>query len=212
MTLPFSAAADRNKQAIGDALAEYFDENIHVLEIGSGTGQHAVYMCGRFPAVIWQPTDQPEYIESLCAAFAHAKENKQVDPNSLLEPIALEVSSAASDLLILKSLGREQYPFIYSANTAHIMSMEDVEAMFALVGKLLNSNGLFALYGPFKIDGEHISVGNSNFDVSLRTEKPHMGIRDKGDLQSLATSNGLQLLKEIAMPANNKILLWQRMH
>jgi len=185
MTLPFNAAADRNKEAIGDALSGYFDGNIKVFEIGSGTGQHAIYLCERFPGVIWQTSDQSLHL--------------------------VEVSSCISQPKAMQALREKQYSFVYSANTAHIMSMEDVTSMFTLLGKVLAKAGFFALYGPFKVDGEHTSEGNLNFDQSLRTEKPHMGIRDKEELVTLGVKHGLQLLEDISMPANNRILLWRQM-
>jgi len=205
MTLPFSAAADRNKEAIGDALSGYFDGNIKVFEIGSGTGQHAIYLCERFPGLIWQTSDQSLHLETLSAAVS------QSGLGNLHTPIELEVSSCISQPKAMQALREKQYSFVYSANTAHIMSMEDVTSMFTLLGKVLAKAGLFALYGPFKVDGEHTSEGNLNFDQSLRTEKPHMGIRDKEELVTLGVKHGLQLLEDISMPANNRILLWRQM-
>lgn len=205
MSSPFNAAADRNKEAIGDALADYFNKPVKVCEIGSGTGQHAIYLCDRFPALTWQPTDQGSHIETLSAACS------QSTLENLLKPVELEVSACVRQPALLQALPEEHYPFVYSANTAHIMSMEDVTSMFTLVGKVLNEAGLYALYGPFKVDGEHTSEGNRNFDQSLRMEKPHMGIRNKEDLINLAAEQGLQLEKDIPMPANNRILLWRRM-
>ena len=204
MSSPFSAAADRNKEVIGDALADYFNEPVKVCEIGSGTGQHAIYFCDRFPAVSWQPTDQGSHIDTLSKACS------QVTLENLLTPIELEVSACIRQPALLQALPEEHYSFIYSANTAHIMSMEDVISMFTLVGSVLKEAGLYALYGPFKVDGVHTSEGNRNFDQSLRMEKPHMGIRNKEDLLVLGTEQGLQLVKDIPMPANNRILLWRR--
>jgi len=205
MTLPFNAAADRNKEAIGDALVRYFDEDIKVFEIGSGTGQHAIYLCERFPGLIWQTSDQSLHIETLSAAVS------QSGLGNLRTPFELEVSSCIAQPKAIQSLCEKQYSFVYSANTAHIMSMEEVTSMFTLLGKVLAEAALFALYGPFKVGGEHTSEGNRIFDQSLRTEKPHMGIRDKEDLVTLGVKHGLQLLEDISMPANNRILLWRRM-
>ena len=205
MATPFSAAADRNKEAIGDALAPYLatgSDEINVLEIGSGTGQHANYLSNRFAHLNWQMTDRQQSIDALnkmCSSTSH-----------LMAPVELEVSACEKDPGLLSGLSHQQYPFIYSSNTAHIMSVEEVGSMFSIVGKLLSTNGIFALYGPFKIDDEHTSESNRQFDQSLRLEKPHMGIRDKGELKRLASSLGLRLYQDIPMPANNRLLLWQQ--
>jgi len=212
--LPYSASADRNKEAIGDALADYFDCAATVpastvlagtvlagtvLEIGSGSGQHAVYLCQRFGHLRWQVTEQKQYLDGLKAAVTHAA------LNNILDPVELEVSAAA--IKNDKSIDTN-YSFVYSANTAHIMGIVQVEAMFALVGQCLSDDGLFALYGPFTENGQHNSEGNRDFDASLRLQDPVMGIRDIAELEVFAKNNNLSLSKQIAMPANNRILLW----
>jgi len=167
--LPFSASADRNKEAIGDALADYLECASTVLEIGSGSGQHAVYLCQRFGNLRWQVTEQSQYIEGLTAAVAHAA------LKNILAAVVLEVSTAANDTDLKIDAN---YSLVYSANTAHIMGIEQVAAMFAVAGQCLSDDGCFALYGPFKENGQHNSEGNRDFDASLRRQDPVMGIRD----------------------------------
>ncbi len=196
MSLPFSAAADRNKVAIGDALSEHFGAVRHVLEIGSGTGQHAVYLASRFSHLQWQPTDRAENLTAISQRIAEA------DTNNVLAPLEVDV---ASDVMPGK-----QYDLAYSANTAHIMSMAEVKAMFTLVSSGIHSGGCFALYGPFSYGGEHTSDGNRNFHHMLQQQAPHMGIRDKAELDAIAFDAGLDFTDDIAMPANNRILIWQR--
>ncbi len=195
--LPFNASADRNKQAIAEALAEYLLQATTVLEIGSGTGQHALHLCQQFSHLQWQLTDQKKYLEGLRAVV------EQSQCNNLLLPIELEVSSYVVG-------ENQQYSFAYSANTAHIMSLPQVSAMFDVIGSLLSAAKRFALYGPFKEHGQHNSDGNRQFDLALRSEDPKMGIRDISALEGFATENGLVLETQIAMPANNRVLLWRK--
>ena len=102
------------------------------------------------------------------------------------------------------------YDAVFSANTAHIMSARQVEAMFALVGRVLTAAGRFCLYGPFRIDGEFTSESNARFDASLRAEKPSMGIRELGDLDRYARAAALSRRALYAMPANNFLAVWER--
>jgi len=202
--LPFSAAAERNKLPIGDALEDYFRAATTVLEIASGTGQHALYLTERFTHLVWQCSEQPSHIKSLIDGLS------QSSSLELAHPVALEVGQAANDSELLTILTSTPYSFVYSANTAHIMSIEEVAAMFQLVGQVMDDGGNFALYGPFKVNGEHTSTGNREFDISLRAQNPHMGIRELERMQKLAGECDLVLENDIAMPANNRILIWAR--
>lgn len=195
MEIPFNAAADRNKEVIGDALAKYLANATTVLEIGSGTGQHANYLCRRFDHLQWQVTDQRANLDGLRAAIA------QSACENILLPFELEVS--------VYDVSDKHYSFIYSANTAHIMGIEEVGSMFEVVSSSMAPDGIFALYGPFKENGQHNSEGNTAFDRTLRSEDPKMGIRDIADLQEMAGAGSLALLKQIAMPSNNRLLLWK---
>ncbi len=197
MTLPFSASADRNKEVIADALQPWFADVSNVLEIGSGTGQHAVYLCRRFPTLHWWPTDRSDNL----AAIAQRINESGLD--NIGRPFELDVSRAVPSPV-------EKFDMAYSTNTAHIMREIEVEQMFSIVGELLGDKGVFALYGPFHYGGVHTSQSNSSFDQMLRQQASHMGVRDKHLLDSFAQASGLQNIEDIDMPRNNRLLLWRR--
>ncbi len=201
--LPYSAAADRNKEAIGDAMQALLNRATNVLEIGSGSGQHAVYLCQRFGHLQWQVTEQDQYLEGLHAVVSDAS------PGNILSPIELQVGSFANQSTAANGL-EKNYSVIFSANTAHIMGFDQVPSLFKVVSQCLHRDGCFALYGPFKENGQHNSDGNRDFDASLRSEDSRMGIRDIEDLEEFAHRCGMALTDQIAMPANNRILLWHK--
>ena len=166
-----------------------------VLEIGSGTGQHAVFFASELPHLYWQTSD----LATNCAGIRAWVEHSEL--SNLGAPITL-------DVLKPLSIGR-RYDAIFSANTAHIMSIDAVIAMFSLAPSCLRDDGLFCLYGPFNESGGFTSESNRRFDESLRAENPEMGIRDLEFIDSLANRNSMQQLRRYAMPANNQIVLWQ---
>jgi len=202
-SLPFSAAADRNKEAIGDAIEALLNHSTTVLEIGSGSGQHAVYLCRRFGHLQWQVTEQSQYLEGLQAVVSDAS------LDNILNPFELEVSAVADDGLTVKGM-ESNYSLVYSANTSHIMRFDQVPSLFTVAGHYLHGDGCFALYGPFKENGQHNSDGNRDFDASLRSQDSRMGIRDIEALKEFASASGLTLTDQISMPANNRILLWRK--
>ena len=194
--LPFSGASERNRQPILDQLIDLFPNKGTVLEIGSGTGQHAVFFTRYLAGIHWQPTDRAENLAGLELQFA-----TEGNPR-ICEPLKLDV---------LKDPWPEGfYAAAFSANTAHIMPWVAVQAMFAGVAKHLLSDTRFCLYGPFNIDGAYTSPGNAQFDASLRRQDPKMGIRDMSDVESLSNSHHLFLEQKIAMPANNFILVFAK--
>lgn len=193
--LPYSAAADRNKQAIGDALASFLGSASTVLEIGSGSGQHAIHLCEQYRHLLWQPTEQFQHLEALTIALSPVA--------NIQAPVELEVVKAVHS----NQLPLSHYSFAFSANTAHIMSMEEVAAMFQIVKRKLEPNAVFALYGPFNIDGRYTSEGNQQFDASLRMQSAHMGIRDVAELEAVA--HGFELIQNVPMPSNNSFLIWR---
>lgn len=194
---PFSQACENNKAPILEKLTELFKQPGTILEIGTGTGQHAVHFARHLPHLVWQPTDHPQNAQ---LARAWIDDSDLININ---EPIALNVLDGNwADLPAINGA--------FSANTAHIMAWEEVEAMFHGVAGALPKDGTFCLYGPFSYGGQHTSESNARFDLSLRTQAPHMGIRDMEDLKALGAETGLVLDEDFEMPANNRFLVWRR--
>jgi len=167
-----------------------------VLEIGSGTGQHAVYFASHLPHLTWQTSDRVQN---------HAGINAWIDSaavSNVKRPLEIDVQSPPPIA--------DSYEAIFSANTAHIMSAKAVESMFALVGRVLSAGGLFCLYGPFNRSGKFTSESNARFDASLRSQDPLMGIRDLEDMDALAERKDMLRHRLYAMPANNFVAIWRR--
>ncbi|MGI9205559.1 MAG: DUF938 domain-containing protein [Woeseiaceae bacterium] len=193
---PSAPATERNRDAILEVLRDELREFSTVLEIGSGTGQHAVYFSDMMPWLDWQTSDRLVNHAGIDAWIAESS------LRNVRRPLDLDVQ-APSPLT-------EVYDAVFSANTAHIMSFAAVVCMFELVGRLLRLDGVFCLYGPFNLEGKFTSASNETFDRSLRSQDPNMGIRDLESLQELGRDNRMQLLRRYAMPANNMLLVWTR--
>ncbi|MBW4933020.1 DUF938 domain-containing protein, partial [Marinobacter sp. F4206] len=191
---PFSQACENNKAPILEKLAEIFRHSGTILEIGTGTGQHAVHFAHHLPHIVWQPSDHPENYQ-LCLP----RLQESALPN-LKQPLALDVRQ--TDWNIPRIHG------VFSANTAHIMSWNEVASMFAGVGAALTNGEMFCLYGPFKYAGQHTSESNALFDRHLSQRNPAMGIRDMSQLEDLARDHGMLLESDFEMPANNRFLVW----
>lgn len=191
---PYAEAAARNSEAIFGAIRAEFRELESILEIGSGTGQHAVFFCQALDHLVWQTSDVPANHGGIGAWLADASL-----PN-VLEPLALDVLDAG--------LPRERYDGVYSANTAHIMSPEAVEKMFIFVAAVLQDSGVFVLYGPFRQGGRFNTPSNADFHGSLRQRDPAMGIRHIEELDSFAQRGGMRRVRLYAMPANNNLAVW----
>lgn len=194
-TLPFSAACERNKEPILAVLREAFAQVRSVLEIGAGTGQHAVYFARHLPHLRWQPTDRADVIAGL-----HARTDAE-GPGNLLPPVELDVTGARWPA--------ERFDAVYTANTLHIMSWPEVEAFFLAVPAVLAPRALLAIYGPFNYHGQYTSPGNAAFDAQLRRRHPASGLRDLEAVDALAKRQGLGLVADHAMPANNRLVLWR---
>jgi len=195
-TIPYSASAERNQEPILEQLQSLLPQQGTVLEIGSGTGQHALYFSQNLPHLIWQPTDMDTNLPHLEAQFA-ANGSQRILPLLRLNVICDPWPGCS-------------YEAIYSANTAHIMAWEVVVAMFAGVAAHLLPTARFILYGPFKIDNRFTSEGNEQFDARLRSDDPSRGIRDIEAIEKLAKLHKMQLQQKIAMPANNFILVFEK--
>lgn len=192
---PYSEASEENKRPILEVVGPLFRDRRRLLEIGSGTGQHAVFFAAALPDLTWQTSDRRPYLAGIRAWLDEAKL-----PN-LPPPIELDVMGVWP---------KDAYDAVFSANTAHIMSETEVAAMFAGIGRVLSEGGCFALYGPFNISGRYTSESNARFDAMLRSRDPAMGLRDLDHLTRLGQASGLELVANHAMPVNNRTLVWRR--
>lgn len=194
MIKPFAQAAERNAGAILAVLKSEFANCRSVFEIGSGSGQHAVYFARHLAWLRWQPSDVGRYVDGIKTWVSEAGL-----PN-LLDPKIVDVTT--TDLPVNKFDG------VFTANTAHIMHCDAVAAMFRVVSRMLPSGGVFALYGPIRQQGRYNTESNAVFDRSLRQRDPRMGIRDIEDLDKLARQGWMDRARLYAMPANNHIAVW----
>jgi cyclopropane fatty-acyl-phospholipid synthase-like methyltransferase len=195
MTKPHSPSCDRNRDPILDVLRQYFADRREVLEIGSGTGQHAIYFAAAMPSLLWQPSDLDENLLGIRAWLEEAQL-----PN-VLPPIMLDAKH---------EWPVKQYDAVFSANTLHIMSWQEVQALFANLAAILARDAVVAIYGPFNYDGKFTSESNASFNEWLIARGPHMAIRDFEAVNALANNIDLQLVADIAMPANNRMLVWRK--
>src|SRR5690554_6085378 len=190
---PYSQACENNKQVILEKIATVFNEPGTLLEIGTGTGQHAVHFAQHLQ---WQPSDHPSNAQLLLPWLEDAHL-----PN-VNTHLPLYVS--APDWRLPPING------VFSANTAHSMSWPEVEAMFRGVAAILDAGEAFCLYGPFNYGGHFTSPSNQQFDASLRRQNPVMGIRDMSDIMLLGKATKLAMENDFDMPANNRLLVWRR--
>ncbi len=189
-------ATERNSRPILDVIRHEFSACHSVLEIGSGTGQHAVAFGAELGDLIWQTSDRDENHASIIAWLIEAEL-----PN-VRQPLSLDVLTA--------EMPPSSYDAVFSANTSHIMSFAAVEKMFRLVSRVLPEAGVFCLYGPFAQNGEFNTPSNAEFDRSLRNRDPEMGIRNLEDLDHLGLEGSLHRVRFYAMPANNNLAVWTK--
>ncbi len=192
---PYSPACDENKAPILAVLRPLLADRKQVLEIGSGTGQHAVHFAAAMPHLRWQCSDIEAHLPGI---------------DAWLSEVTLANLPAAIRLNVDSDWPAGPFDAVYSANTAHIMSLPQVEKMFMGVGRLLPVGAPFALYGPFSDDGKHASPSNAQFDRHLRQYDPLSGVRDLNDLRRFADAAGLDLEHDMPMPVNNRTLVWRR--
>ncbi|MEO6968021.1 MAG: DUF938 domain-containing protein [Rhodanobacteraceae bacterium] len=206
---PNAPACERNREPVLAVLREYFADRKRVLEIGSGTGQHAVYFAAAMPHLIWQTSDRAENLPGIRAWLDDAA------LPSTPAPIELDVSDAAWSLGRPPTAGEgrgggRDYDAVFSANTLHIMAWNEVRSMFAQLPKAIAQDAKLVVYGPFNYNSAFTSDSNAAFDGWLKTQAPHMGIRDFEAADGLAHAIGFRLIDDIAMPANNRCLVWRR--
>jgi len=193
---PFSQSCENNKNPIFSIVGEHFKQLSHIVEIGSGTGQHAEFFTEQLAHLTWQTTDQGDYF-----------------PN--LEQLIKEKNSERLPSALYLDVSHENWPIndcecIFTSNTLHIMPWSCVERLFEGLSSALKINGHFYVYGPFNYDGKFTSESNRSFDLHLKSNNSLSGIRDFEKIISLATQAGLELLVDHPMPANNRLLHFKR--
>ena len=195
-TLPFSQACENNKSPILSVLKTAFSDCQRILEVGSGTGQHAVYFASQLPHLIWQCSDQPAYLADLQRRLNYENVSNL--------PPALPLDIRQSDWPEPAADG------VFSANTLHIMSWPVVQRFFERLDNLSAPKAELCIYGPFNYQGQFTSASNQAFDLSLKQRDPAMGIRDQEAILQLAAGIGFQLQADHSMPANNRLLHFSR--
>ncbi|WP_440224830.1 DUF938 domain-containing protein [Dokdonella sp. MW10] len=193
---PFAPASERNREPILGVLREAFADRRHVLEIGSGTGQHAVHFAAAMPWLTWQTSERDESLPGL---------------RQWLDETALPNTPAP----LVLDVGNEDWPqarhdAVFSANTLHIMGWPEVEALFAHLPAVTTADAVLAVYGPFNVGGTFTSDSNAAFDASLKQRGAHMGLRDLEVVDALAARAGFMHVATHAMPANNFCVVWKR--
>lgn len=192
---PYATACERNRDPILAVLREHFANRRQVLEIGSGTGQHAVHFAAALPHLTWQTSDRPENLPGIRLWLDEA-----ALPNTP-PPLPLDVNGPWP---------QQRFDAAFSANTLHILAWAEVERLFAGLAGVLTETAKLVIYGPFNNGGRYTSESNARFDAMLRAEAAHQGIRDFEAVHALAAGIGFTLLEDLAMPANNRCLIWQR--
>jgi len=192
--LTHSEACERNKGPILEVLRTCFASTVQVLEIGSGTGQHAVHFAAQLTHLTWHPTERLESLPPL-AARVQAEGGPNVRPPTLLDVRQPVWPLRSTDAM-------------FTANTLHIMSWPSVQAMFRGIGGTLDAGGILCIYGPFRYGGEYTSPSNEDFDRMLRDRDPDSGLRDIGAVRALAADIGLELAEDHDLPAYNRLLVF----
>ncbi len=194
-TKPYAESSEINKIPILAVLKDVFADRKQVLEIASGTGQHAVYFARELSHLIWQPSELPHNLAGIQDWL-----NEAGLPN-VLPPLAIDVNDASWQI---KSVDA-----IFNANTVHIISWIGVERLFAHISRVIEPGGYVCFYGPFNYGGNFTSESNARFDDWLKSRDPDSGVRDFEAVNMLATTRGLELLHDFDMPSNNRMLVWR---
>jgi cyclopropane fatty-acyl-phospholipid synthase-like methyltransferase len=195
MEKPDAPTCARNREPILAALRDHFADCRNVLEIGSGTGQHAIFFAAALSHLNWQTSEQRENLAGIQA---------------WLDEAALPNTPAPLELHVNEEWPTQHFDAVFSANTLHIMSWAEVERVFARLPEVMTGDARLAVYGPFNYGGRFTSESNAAFDASLRERGSHQGIRDFEAVDALAAKAGLRLIEDRAMPSNNRCLVWSR--
>jgi cyclopropane fatty-acyl-phospholipid synthase-like methyltransferase len=193
--LPYSEAADRNKAPILAVLTTYFAGGRNVLEIGSGTGQHAVYFAKHLHHLKWHASDRLDNLETI------GRRIQDAGVQNAIAPIEFDVD---------RSWPQRRFDGVFTANTLHIMPWDSVVRLFAGLPDLLEKDATIIAYGPFNYRGTYTSPSNARFDASLKANAAHQGIRDIEAVEKLAENAALMLVEDREMPANNRCLIFRR--
>jgi SAM-dependent methyltransferase len=201
-----AAAFHRNHAPVWAALQKFLaGKSGDVLEAGSGTGQHVVHFAKHTPDITWWPSDYNErHLVSIAAWLKHAGL-----PN-IRPPLRIDLSDPAWCPAMQDGSGPGELLAVFCANVIHIAPWRVAEGLFAGAARYLRADGRLFLYGPFKRDGKHTALSNAVFDTSLREQDAEWGVRDLGEVRTLAESVGLSLIETVPMPANNLILAFGR--
>lgn len=194
--LPHSDACERNKGPILEILREVFTGCTSILEIGSGTGQHAVHFATEMPWLVWQPSDRADAMPGLRKRIVYE------GPKNLRAPVELDVTQPPWDVRRMDG--------VFMANTLHILGWREVEAFFVNLPAILKPGAVLVIYGPFRYAGQYTSESNASFDEMLRARDPQSGIRDFEAVDALARGIGFALQADHRMPANNQTLVWKQ--
>lgn len=205
MEKPFSPSCERNRDPILEVLRRQLGGARHVLEIGSGTGQHAVHFAAAMPWLTWQCSDEVGNLAGITQWLDEAGLANTPPPIALqaMADPAPNFEPAVPDALL-------PFDAVFTANTLHIMSWPEVQALFASLPAILAEQALVIVYGPFNEGGDFSSEGNREFEGWLKARDPSSGIRDIETVAALAAGIGLQQVEDVAMPANNRLLVWRR--
>ncbi|MDH5612785.1 MAG: class I SAM-dependent methyltransferase [Gammaproteobacteria bacterium] len=193
---PYSESCDQNRHAILTVIRPLLLNSTSVLEIGSGTGQHAVYFSEKLPHLIWNTSDRNENIAGI-KLWLSDKNSKKIP-----QPVELDVRQEIWPII--------SFDTVFTANTCHIMNQQSVEIMFKRIGELLPEGGQLIIYGPFNYNHQYTSPSNQQFDLWLKSRDPESKIRNFEDLNDMAEAAGMSLINDYEMPANNRILHWKK--
>lgn len=193
---PYSESCDQNRAVILSVIQPLLLNTRSILEIGSGTGQHAVFFSKNLPHLIWQTSDCNEYIEGIKLWLAESENEKSP------QPVELNVTQ--------ENWPEMEFDAVFTANTCHIMNQHSVEIMIERVGEKLPRNGQLIIYGPFNYNHQYTSSSNEQFDCWLKSRDKESGIKNFEDLNDLAEQSGMKLIGDYEMPANNRILYWKK--
>lgn len=193
---PYSESCEQNQVPILKILQKMLVNQQHILEIASGTGQHAVYFGRALPHLTWQTSELSQNHPGILAWLDEAK------LFNVLPPVVIDVNDSQWPI--------ETADTVFNANTVHIISWPEVERMFAGIARVLSAGGILCLYGPFNYEGKFTSESNARFDAWLKSRNRNSGVRDFEAINRLAETHGLFLLRDVTMPSNNRTLIWQR--